>query len=135
MLSEKDTYNLRSIFSRYPQIKAVYLFGSEAEGKERPDSDLDLGIFTDDNIPSSFKLDLLKDLAADGFDNVDLVLLTKADPVVRYEAVRPNKLIYSTEDFDRGTTYSKVVRTYLDLLPYFEVQREAYKQKTLNAET
>lgn len=135
MLSENDTYKLRCIFSRYTEIRAVYLFGSKAEGKERPDSDLDLGIFTDENIPSSLKLEILKDLTAEGFDNVDLVLLTKADPVVRYEAVRLNKLLYSTEDFDRGTTYSNVVRTYLDLLPYLEVQREAYKQRALYAET
>lgn len=135
MLSSNTLYKLQNIFSRYAEIKAVYLFGSRAIGKERSDSDLDLGVFTKGDIAASFKLKVLKDLTAEGFDRVDLVMLAKADPVVCHEAVRLNKLIYSTDDFDRGETYSNVIRKYLDLLPYLKKQREAYKQKKLYAET
>lgn len=135
MILKDNQYKLANIFSRYPEIEAVYLFGSKAIGRESPSSDTDLGIFTKDSVPPSFKLSLLKDLTAAGLDNVDLVMLTTADPVVQYEAVRPNKVVYSTEDFDRGETYSYVVRKYFDLLPYLEVQREAFKKRELHVES
>lgn len=131
MLSKKKKQKFQSVFSRYDEVKGVFLFGSRAVGRERADSDYDLGFFTDKNAESSLKIDLLKDLAAEGIDNVDAVMLDEADPVVRYEAVRPNKLIYSRDDFDRGTVYSNVVRKYLDLKPYFKVQRETYKRKKM----
>lgn len=54
------------------------------------------------------------------------------DIVLRYEAVRQNVLVYAAEDFDRGEMYSRVVRAYLDFLPYLKVQREAYKRRILH---
>ncbi len=80
-------------------------------------------------------MDVLTELTRQGFDNIDLVFLNTADTVTQYEAVRLNKLIYSTADFDRGYYYSKVVREYLDLLPYLERQRKAYKQRLLGGQT
>lgn len=77
------------------------------------------------------KLDVLAALTRQGFDNIDLVFLNTADTVTQYEAVRLNKLLYSTAAFDQGYYYSKIVREYLDLLPYLEVQRNAYKERLL----
>jgi hypothetical protein len=44
-------------------------------------------------------------------------------------------VVYQNERFDRGAYYSKVVRMYLDFLPYLEVQREAYKRRILNGQS
>ena len=135
MIHKKDIDKLRKVFSRYPEVKGVYLFGSRAVGAARRDSDFDLACCSEHIIKPSVKLKILKDLTAEGFDNIDLVMLAGADPVVRYEAVRLNKLVYSTEDFDRGETYSRIIRAYFDLLPYLNVQRQAYKQRKLYAKT
>jgi len=62
-------------------------------------------------------------LAAQGMDHVDLVFLHRADPVVRYEAARPNVLVYRAEAFDHGSYYSRVVRQYLDIQPVLQRQR------------
>ncbi|MGB9724154.1 MAG: nucleotidyltransferase domain-containing protein [Chloroflexia bacterium] len=77
------------------------------------------------------RLDILADLARHGFCRVDLVFLDTEDIVLKYEAVRGNRLVYQAEDFDRGEMYSRVVRQYLDFLPYLQVQREAYKRRVL----
>ena len=45
------------------------------------------------------------------------------DIVLQYEAVRQNILVYQTPGFDRGATYSKIVRQYLDFYPY---QRDGF---------
>jgi hypothetical protein len=35
-------------------------------------------------------------------------------------------------EFDSGTYYSRVIRQYLDFMPYWNTQRKAYKDRILN---
>jgi predicted nucleotidyltransferase len=123
---------LGQVFAGYPDIEAVYLFGSLATGRTHPGSDLDLAIVPCHPRVLERRLDILTDLARAGYCEVDLVFITGADLVLDYEAVRLNELVYAREGFDRGELYSKVVRRYLDFLPYLEVQRKAYRRRILN---
>jgi hypothetical protein len=129
-----DLRILPGIFRHYPGIQAVYLFGSVAAGRMHAESDLDLAIVPSDATVRQQRLDILADLARHGFDRVDLVFLDTDDIVLKYEAVRQNRLAYQTENFDRGALYSRIVRTYLDFLPYLDAQREAYKRRILRCE-
>ncbi|RLC86631.1 MAG: nucleotidyltransferase domain-containing protein [Chloroflexi bacterium] len=129
-----DLSHLAEVFRRYPDVLAVYLFGSQATGRLRRESDLDLAILPRTASLRERRLDILADLARYGFSNVDLVFLDTDDIVLKYEAVKHNRVVYQTEDFDRGSTYSKIVRQYLDFLPYLEVQRAAYKRRILSGQ-
>lgn len=131
MVSKEDISALVEVFQAYPEVRAAYLFGSAATGSSRgPESDIDLGLFIRGaRYP---KVDILTDLAHQGFDHVDLVRLDAAPPVVQFEAVRLNRLIYAAADFDRGGVYSRVVRRYLDLLPMLKRQRQYYKQRLID---
>ncbi len=129
-----DLERLQVVFASYPEIQAVYLFGSAAAGRQRPESDLDLAIVVRTPTLRPRKLDLLSDLARHGFCNVDLLFLDEVDIVTQYEAVRHNRLIYEAEDFDRGALYARVVGRYLDFLPYLNVQRAAYKERILGGQ-
>ena len=133
-MKEPDTKILSKIFRQYPEIAAVYLFGSMATGNVHQESDLDLAIVEKDKAIWGKKLDILADLIREGFDHVDLVFLGKADIVLQYEAVRMNRVIYQCGDFDRGEFYSRIVRKYLDFYPYLKVQREAYKERMLSGQ-
>lgn len=62
---------INEIFSKYPQIKKVIVYGSRAKGNFREGSDIDLTIL-DEEIPSSVLLKLVNDF--DGF-----LLPTKVD--------------------------------------------------------
>ena len=129
--TERLRQQLSPIFSQYPGIQAVYLFGSAATGRQLPHSDLDLALVPRSDAIRRQKLDILADLARAGFENVDLLLLDSQDVVLQYEAVRHNRLIYHTADFEPATFFSNVIRKYLDFLPVLEVQRKAYKQSYL----
>lgn len=126
-----DIDTLARIFDAHPDIEAVYLFGSAAEGRAHSESDIDLGVLPRTGSIRDHKLDLMADLVRHGFSNADVVFLDTDDIVLQYEVVRLNCLIYSTPDFDRGQMYSRVVRQYLDFLPYLNVQRAAYKRSIL----
>jgi len=126
-----EQQKLSTIFARFPEIQAVYLFGSAATGRIHTESDLDLAVASSPSIHHK-KLDILTELARHGFCDVDLIFLERADIVLRYEAVCLNRLVYAIPEFDRGELYSNVVRQYLDFLPYLEVQRKAYKRRMLS---
>ena len=128
---QPDLQVLPEVFRKYPDVQAVYLFGSFATGNAHAESDLDLAVVPRHSAVRARKLEILADLARCGFCNVDLVFLDTDDIVLKYEAVRQNRLVYQADDFDRGATYSRIVRQYLDFLPYLKVQREAYKRRIL----
>ena len=128
-LTSDDIRSLKDVFQRYPAIQAVYVFGSTGSGKMHPESDLDMAIVSRSTTLKDNKLQILTELASLGFCNADLIFLDTGDIVLQYEAVRQNRLIYSVQDFDRGTMYSKVIRQYLDFVPYLETQRKAYKRR------
>jgi predicted nucleotidyltransferase len=134
-MNKPDLDRLESVFKKYSTIKAVYLFGSAASGKMHRESDIDLAVFSDDPSMRTQKLSILTDLAREGFCNVDLVFPGDDDIVAQYEAVRQNKLVYQTAEFDRGYLYSKIVRQYLDFCQYLEVQRERLKQRLLHGKS
>lgn len=132
-----DEAKLAAVFRAHPDVRAVYLFGSHAEGRARAESDIDLGVVTS-NVGErlgALKLDLLTDLAAAGFDNVDLVMLERAGYFVCFQAVRMNQPIYVADEFDHGSYFSLTLRMYWDFKKHLDWQRQAYKEKFLHAES
>ena len=126
---------LKNVFKLYPAIQAVYLFGSYANGNPHAESDLDLAIVPDGPQVRPQKLAILTELARIGFCDVDLVFLDTEDIVLKYEAIRKNKIVYARPDFDRGSLYSKIIRQYLDFLPYLKIQRDYLKRRILEGKT
>jgi len=125
---------LRRVFARYPCIEAAYLFGSHAAGRAGPDSDVDLALVGPRDELQAHKLDILAELTAEGVDKVDLVALDGADPVLRFEAVHHNRLIFARPGFDHGQYFSRALREYFDLEPYLRIQREAFKRRVLGGQ-
>jgi len=132
MRTNPDIKLLKEVFKNYPEIEAVYLFGSAGTGKLHSESDIDLAIYPDTPGLREKKLSILTELAQLGFCDVDLVFMDKNDIVLQYEAVRQNIIVYRASGFDRGATYSKIVRQYLDFYPYLTEQRNAYKKRILS---
>ncbi len=134
MILLPDMTHLQDIFEQFPDVLAVYAFGSYVTGKTHPESDLDMAIVPRSSSARKQRLDMLTALARQGFCHVDLVFLDTPDIVIKFEAVRHNRVVYQTDDFEPGVFYSKILRQYFDFLPYLHVQREAYKRRILNGE-
>ena len=130
-LGDAERDQIADVFRKHDDIQAIYLFGSYAADEGRRDSDLDLAVVPRNSQTREKKLALLEELADAGFCDVDLVFLDTDDIVLQYQAVRRNEVLYSAPDFDRGGTFSRVLRQYFDFEPYLEVQRRAYRRKLL----
>ena len=126
---QKDT--LRAILEPFPELDAVYLFGSHATGRTHAESDLDLGLVGDAEALDARKLDILTELARNGFDRVDLVLFDTAPPALAHEIVKHNQLLFAREHVPTSTLYSNAIRRYLDFAPFLRVQAAAYRKRVI----
>lgn len=120
--------------SAYPEIAAVYLFGSFARGNPRRGSDVDIAVFTKD-IPSTRRRSRTRaEFAAAasktlGTDKVDVVILNQAPVVLRHEVFRDGKVLFVR---DRGALSRFRVRSsreYLDTIPLRRTFEKAYFRK------
>ena len=126
-----DLNQLPHIFAKYPEIDAVYLFGSLAEKRAHKKSDIDLGIVPNTTRIHDKHLEILSELARKGFCHVDLVYMDVGDIVLKYEVIRLNQILYKKDGFDSGSLYSKILRQYFDFLPYLKIQRQALKHRII----
>ena len=133
VLSENtDLSELPTVFRQFAPVEAVYVFGSAVTERRHAESDLDLGVEGDPGELESHRLEMLTELARRGFCRVDLVLLRKAPPALAHEMVKHNQVVYARDDVDTGAIFSRVVRKYLDIVPYLRLQAAAYKARVLH---
>lgn len=123
---------LRAVFSQYPEIELVYLYGSHAKGVERSDSDLDLAVSARTSDYAGLKLDLLERLSLNGFEQLDIAFFQQATPLLRFQMVRHNQLLYCRSNVSSGDLFSCCLNDYFDLEPILRVQRAAYKERVLH---
>lgn len=130
-MTEAELDRLRAVFVRYPEIAGVWLFGSFARGEATARSDLDLAIDPATPRARARKLDLLTDLVTAGFEDVDLVILPDDDPVLRFEAIGPNRLVYAAPGYDAPEAFVQALRHYDDTARLRRIVREAYYERLL----
>jgi predicted nucleotidyltransferase len=75
---------------------AVYLFGSAASGRARPDSDIDLAVLAEGSLSTSQLLRARILLAESLSRDVDLIDLARASTVLRKEVLAGGRLLYET---------------------------------------
>ncbi len=119
------------ILGGFAGVRAVYLFGSYADGTARPDSDIDLAIVPADDQVRDQVLAMLAALARAGYERVDLVFLDGTDAVLRFQAVSRNQPLYVAADFSHPQYFVRALNEYWDLEPLLQVQHAAYKKRVL----
>ena len=106
---------LTALLSHYPQIKLAILFGSQATGNARPDSDIDLGLLAQTPLTSDFKLQLMQTIGAEFGRSVDIVDLYHVPEPITGQVFKGIRLIGS------DTTYAELLTRHLlnvaDFLP------------------
>ena len=88
-----DLEALRPVWESAAGVVAAWAFGSAQDGQLRPGGDLDIGVLLAQPPTFDQQLDLLGRLQdALGLDEVDLVVLNEAHPILRFEAVSGRRL-------------------------------------------
>ena len=128
MLMSKDE-QLQEILSFYPEIIAVYLFGSYLKDTEQA-RDIDLAVLTS-QITGTVNLYMeLYPRLAEIFSplEVDLLFLQNATLPVTFEVIYTGKVVYCSDD-DKRTDYEYVISgRYMDFKYHLDIgQKELYE--------
>lgn len=125
---------IAEILSPLPYISFGYLFGSQASGNAGVLSDVDIAVFFNEAVADMGKAYGLEcELALDlervlGFP-VDLVVLNKASVLLRYQVLKKGELLFCHSEKARIRFHEDTIRTYLDFLPFRDVQNRYLKKR------
>ncbi len=111
-LLPKATAYLRS----HKAILFAYLFGSLAQGKRSPLSDVDIAVFLKKTKKApALKMEILGKLnELLKTDEIDLVILNTAPPPLRMRILQTKKLLVDKDPFLRHRYESLTMREYMD---------------------
>jgi predicted nucleotidyltransferase len=103
-------------------VVAAMLIGSQARGTVGPLSDVDIAVWHDPVLESRARFDLQLDLAGDaasalGTDEVDIVLLNHAPPLMRHRAIRDGKRLVERDHDERVRLETRAILDFLDTAP------------------
>jgi predicted nucleotidyltransferase len=107
-------------------VELVYLFGSYAEGKTSPMSDIDIGIVLSADRASSADLsglyNELYDLFTDVFpeESVDIVFLQRAGLEISFDAISHGTLLFESSEGKRFEYEEKTLILYADFKPLLD---------------
>lgn len=118
------------LFQRDPKVKFAYLFGSLAEGKVSPLSDIDLAVFLDGRLNHfDYRLTLIGQIAESlRIERFDLIVLNNAPLLLSYEVVAKGRLL-KDNPARRVLFETDVLRRYLDTAYLRSVQMGYMKRQ------
>ncbi len=108
---------LENLPELFPGVEAVYLFGSQATGTAGPESDVDVGLFVDDDILGQDPLlDLRVAIYVESVchRSVDVTVMNRANPVLQHEILRTGRRLCETDPEKRARRELIAFKEYLD---------------------
>lgn len=91
-----------------PDMKLLYVFGSQASGKTHSNSDYDLAVLNNLPLNTVNRWGVAQQLASDLGKDVDLIDLSQASPVLRMQVIDTGKLLYG----DKNTATAFEMQTF-----------------------
>lgn len=113
---EKTKSYIVSRLKKIPEVKAVYLFGSYATGKEKPISDIDLCVITKRDISKSKKLEILSYAGR----TVEISLFFDIPISVKAKIFKEGILLFSKDKRLLADLRLAAMKEYLDFKPTLE---------------
>jgi len=123
---KEHTEHQKRLFAAHGVVLA-YLFGSQAERKAGPLSDVDIAVLLRPQVTREqwfqMQLDLTNELMNLFHRNeVDVVVLNEATPLLAYQVVRYGQLIYEARPGTRVDFEVAALRRYIDTEPLRHLQ-------------
>ncbi len=110
---------LREFFRNEECVELAYLFGSVAEGKATALSDIDIGVYMSENLTNTERFRKQLELTSKlvgllGNNNIDLLVLNDTAPVLSFEIIEPNVLIFERDHGLKIDVEQRIMSGYLD---------------------
>ena len=128
---EKHQELLIEYFEKHTEIEVAYIFGSVAQGKVNPLSDIDIAILVDRGkidekiYRYGYKAEILSDLIKLLKTNaIDLVILNEANTLLKHRVLYSGKILHSKNENKRIAFQTTTIGKYND---YKQLMRYHWK--------
>lgn len=121
---------IAKIIAKYPQVIAIYLFGSFAQNNYTKDSDVDLAVLLLKKADAVELWHLAQEISNAVGRDVDLIDLMTATTVFQWEIIHSGKIIYVQDQEQEDRFADKVFKMYIEIS---EIRR-AMVQDIINEE-
>lgn len=99
----------------FPAAAGIYVFGSAADGRRRPDSDVDLAIFAGRALERARILDVQEKAARLLRCDVDLVDLAVAPTILQIQVIGEGRILAAPDESALAAFEVRVMRDYQEL--------------------
>ena len=122
-----------------PEIEALYLFGSHAEGIANTLSDVDLGVLLSSQVSPEEYFDIrcrYNIMFADVLKTarVDVVVLNGAPVHLAFQIIAPRAIVFERDPVSRAHFEMGITRKFLDFRPFLETRKTYVKRQLLQGE-
>lgn len=127
-----DEAGLVAFLATQEDVVAAYLFGSLAQGRAHPRSDIDLAILlapTSREKEWDRRLQLMDDLRRFADREVEVVTLNSASPILRHQVLRYGRRLYERDRRARVEFEVWAGKVYADLQPMYDFHARDVLQK------
>ncbi len=118
-------------YSEY--IVYVYLFGSVVKGRATRESDIDVAIRFYDHTSREIQWNIIKEILSIVDEDLDIVNLNRASPVLRMIVYSRGKLVYCNNRYILFLDQNKALKLYNDFLhiakPYYKKMMEYVEKR------
>lgn len=111
----------KEILSSHKCIVFAYIFGSFAQGNFNDNSDLDIAIYLDGDMDTDDYLDLKMTLTEAFNREIDLVILNKATPLLKFQVYKNHILIFTRDKTLESEFKVKTLFEYNDVKRYLDL--------------
>jgi predicted nucleotidyltransferase len=115
MITEDALRSAADLLERRFGVDVLWLFGSEARGTARRDSDVDLAALFPRRPTALERLDVAGELAELLGCDVDLVELDEASPILGMQVLRTGRLLVDRDPARRHAFFCRTLKLYEDL--------------------
>jgi predicted nucleotidyltransferase len=126
-LDKQQKQTLSKIAKKY-NLALILLFGSQAKGLARKDSDVDIAIKTNNKIDLDQELEIIYQLSKIFGQKIDLTIINRADPLLLAQISRAAILLAGSEkDFFNFKLYA--FHRYNDYKPFLQLEDKIVRRE------
>jgi len=124
---------LKTLLRNREEVLFAYVYGSVAQERSGPLSDLDLALYIDEERNRGgrygYQAELIAELSPAYSRELDLVLLNLAPLRLAYRVISHGRLLFVRSEKARSDFHYRTVRDYLDFKPFIAVQNSYLRQR------
>jgi len=113
---------LAGYFKKKPEVIAVYLFGSYAEGMARPDSDVDIAVIIEP-LPADtleYRMKIMEDTRKLIKIETEIVILNESPRLLQFQVIQKGRVLYEKSADQRALFEMGTAGRYYDYKRYFD---------------